>query len=221
MSEVTVGARPVDRVAWNRALLAGGALAGPLWVAVALAQGLTRDGFDFRRHPVSVLSTGDLGWLQVGSFVLAGLLCLGAAAALRRVPHPGLGPRTAPWLVGQYGLGMVLAGVFTADPLDGFPAGTPAGPGEVSWHGLAHLGAGVLAFTALIGACLVAGRRFARRGERGWAAYSVASGGYFAVAWLALMASGGNPVAMVAFGVAAVVGWAWLTATLVRALRTG
>lgn len=214
----TIMERPLDRAAGRRALLAGGVLAGPLWVAVALAQALTRDGFDVRRHPVSVLSTGDLGWIQISSFVVSGLLCVGAAVAVRRIPHPGLGPVSGPWLVGQYGVGLVLAGIFVADPLDGFPAGTPSGPGQLSWHGAAHFGAGAVAFTALIAACLIAARRFARRGERGWAAYSGATGAFFAVAWLALMA-GGHPVAMVAFAGAVVAGWAWMSATLRRALR--
>jgi hypothetical protein len=211
--------RPVSRVTTNAALLTGGVLAAPLWVTVALAQGLTRDGFDFRRHPVSVLSTGDLGWLQIANFVLAGLLCLGAAWALRRVPHPGLGPASGPWLIGQYGLGLVLAGIFVADPLDGFPAGTPSGPGQVSWHGLAHFGAGAVAFLALIAACLVAARRFARRGERGWSGYSAATGVFFAAAWLALIGSGGRPVALVLFALAVAAGWAWVSATLWRARR--
>ncbi|MFU8874889.1 DUF998 domain-containing protein [Micromonospora sp. SL4-19] len=210
--------RSAARVTGERALLMGGVLAGPLWVAVALVQALTRAGFDPRRHPVSVLSTGDLGWVQIASFVVAGLLCVGAALALRRIPHPGLGPVSGPWLIGQYGVGLVLAGIFVADPLDGFPAGTPRGPGAVSWHGVAHFGAGAVAFTALIAACLVAARRFARRGERGWATYSGVTGGFFAAAWLALMA-GGHPVAMVAFAVAVVAGWGWVSTTLRRALR--
>ncbi|MFE9200956.1 DUF998 domain-containing protein [Micromonospora sp. NPDC007230] len=210
--------RSIDRVTAERALLAGGVLAGPLWVAVALVQALTREGFDPRRHPVSVLSTGDLGWVQISNFVVAGLLCVGAALALRRIPHPGLGPVSGPWLIGQYGVGLVLAGIFVADPLDGFPAGTPRGPGEVSWHGAAHFGAGAVAFTALIAACLVAARRFARRGERGWAVYSGVTGGFFTAAWLALMA-GGHPVAMVVFAVAVVAGWGWVSATLRRTLR--
>ncbi|PWU46111.1 hypothetical protein DLE60_02650 [Micromonospora globispora] len=88
----------------------------------------------------------------------------------------------------------------------------------MSWHGVAHFAAGALAFTALIAACLIAARRFARRGERTWAAYSGATGVSFAAAWLALIGSAGNPVAMVAFALAVVAGWAWVSITLRRAL---
>lgn len=218
MTEAMTGVRTTHPLAWERTLLTGGVLAGPIWVAVALAQGLTREGFDFRRHPVSVLSNGDLGWLQIGNFLLAGLLCLGAASALRRVSHPDLGPVSGPWLLGQYGLGLVLAGVFVADPMDGFPAGTPRGVGEMTWQGTAHFAAGAIAFTALIAACLTAARRFAHCGERTWAAYSGATGVAFAAAWLALIGSAGHPVAMVAFALAVVAGWAWVSITLRRAL---
>ncbi|MBP2329325.1 hypothetical protein JOF56_009710 [Kibdelosporangium banguiense] len=55
-------------------LLAGLIAAGPLWATVSLAQAVTRAGVDLTRHPLSQLSTGELGWLQIANFVLAGLL---------------------------------------------------------------------------------------------------------------------------------------------------
>ncbi|MFC3518470.1 hypothetical protein ACFPZ0_01705 [Streptomonospora nanhaiensis] len=42
-------------------LLLAGALSGPLFFASAITQMLTREGFDITRHPISQLSTGDLG----------------------------------------------------------------------------------------------------------------------------------------------------------------
>lgn len=56
----------------DRLLLIGGVLAGPIFVASAIVQAATRDGFDFRRHPVSVLSTGELGWIQIVTFLVTG-----------------------------------------------------------------------------------------------------------------------------------------------------
>jgi hypothetical protein len=48
-------------------------LAGPLFVIVVAVQILTREGFDLSRHPISLLSVGDLGWIQMANFVIAGI----------------------------------------------------------------------------------------------------------------------------------------------------
>ena len=53
------------RAQTTRALLRCGIVAGPLFVAVAAVQVLTRDGFDLRRHPISMLSVGDLGAVEL------------------------------------------------------------------------------------------------------------------------------------------------------------
>ena len=55
-------------------LLACGAVAGPLFIVVGLTQALTRAGFDPVKHPLSLLSVGDLGWIQITNFVVTGLL---------------------------------------------------------------------------------------------------------------------------------------------------
>jgi hypothetical protein len=56
----------------TRSLLGYGIIAGPIYVAVALAQALTRPGFDLRRHAWSLLADGHLGWIQVANFVVTG-----------------------------------------------------------------------------------------------------------------------------------------------------
>ena len=90
--------------------------------------------------------------------------------------HPGRGGTWGPLLVGLYGLGLIGAGIFVADPALGFPPGTPADANTISWHGLLHFLTGGMGFLGLLAACFVFARRFAARNERGWAAYSVATG---------------------------------------------
>jgi len=159
----------------TRALLACGVVAGPLFIVVGLTQMLSRDGFDPTRHPLSLLSLGDLGWIQITNFVVAGLLFVASAVGMRRVLHPGRGGTWGPLLIGVYGAGLIAGGVFVADPALGFPPGTPAGtPDQLSWHGALHAVAPVLASLALIMACLVFARRFAANRQRGWAAYCLA-----------------------------------------------
>jgi hypothetical protein len=70
------------------ALLACGVVAGPLFAVVAAIQVLTRDRFDLARHPLSLLSLGELGWIQITSFVLAGALVVAAAVGMRRACIP-------------------------------------------------------------------------------------------------------------------------------------
>lgn len=160
----------------HKLLLACGVVAGPLFLAVGLVQAFTRDGFDLRRHPLSLLSLGDLGWVQVANFVVTGLLYVACAVGMRRVLRPGRAGTWGPLLVGALGLGLIVAGVFVTDAGAGFPPGAPAGaPEAVTWNGVLHGVGAVLAFDGMIVGCLVFARRFAAAGQRGWTAASIAT----------------------------------------------
>jgi hypothetical protein len=210
-------ARSVPRrasMAVTRMLLYCGVVAGPVSIIVALLQMLTRDGFDLRRHPLSALSLGDWGWIQVSNFVVGGVLSVALAIGMRRVWHPRRGGTWGPFLIGAYGVGMVGAGVFTPDPANGFPPEMPsANANALSWHGWCHFVIAGLAFLALIIACFVAARRFAAGRKRGWAAYSAATGIVFFAAWLSLMASSGRHGTTATRCAAGVLGWVWLSTT--------
>jgi hypothetical membrane protein len=71
--------------ATTRAMLTAGVLAGPVFVATAIGQILSRDGFDLRRHPISLLSVGEHGWIQVTNFIVAGVLIILFSIGLARV----------------------------------------------------------------------------------------------------------------------------------------
>ncbi|GAA3783730.1 hypothetical protein GCM10022225_84870 [Plantactinospora mayteni] len=169
--------RHVDRPAAvpARALLACGVAAGPLFVLLIVGQAMTRDGFDARRHPLSMLSLGEHGWIQTANFLICGLLILASVVGLRRALEPqSPGRAWGTWLLAVYGASLIWAGVFPTDPAFAYPPGTPdAAPAQVSWHGLLHNFAPVGMGLALSAACLVFARRFARDGRRGWAGYSV------------------------------------------------
>ena len=204
----------------TRTLLTCGIVAGPLYIAVVVLQMLTREGFDIGRHPASLLSNGDLGWVQIANFLLTGALTIAAAVGIRRALRSRPGGTWGPRLLGLYGAGLIAAGTFVADPAFGFPAGTPDGPPvTVTWHGLAHFVTAGVGFLGLIAACFVFARSFAAAGRRGWAAFSVATGAVYLVAFAGI-ASGQQIAALnVAFGVAVVLAWAWLSALSVRLFR--
>ncbi|WP_433416050.1 DUF998 domain-containing protein [Microtetraspora malaysiensis] len=163
--------------ATTRALLTCAAVAAPLWATVSLAQAATREGFDLIRHPLSALSNGSLGWLQIANFLVAGLLTVAGATGLRRAMRGTPGGTWTPRLVLVNGIGMMAAGVFVMDAADGFPVGTPDGmPEALTWHSYGHMAAGSVAFIALIAACYVLGRHFSRSGNRGLAVASRVAG---------------------------------------------
>ena len=172
LTTATTSAR--DRDTRDRRLLTAGLAAGPVLGLTWLAQGLVRDGYDFTRHPMSLLALGEGGWVQIANFCLTGGLMLVCAAGLRRVLSDGPGARWAPRLVGAIGAGLVAAGVFTADPGAGFPEGAPAGAPQLSWHGVLHEISHLVVVVAWIALCFVLRTRFARHGDRGWARASVA-----------------------------------------------
>ncbi|MFF0150651.1 DUF998 domain-containing protein [Micromonospora sp. NPDC005203] len=214
MSAGSAAAGVDSRRTTTRALLAGAA-AGPLFLVVAAAQVLTRDGYDLSRQPLSLLALGDLGWIQIANFVLTGLLALAGAVGLRRTLRGESSGTWGPALIAVHGLGLVIGGVLVSDPSMGWPAGAPEGtPDTLSWHAIGHgVGAG-LAFGSLPIACLVFARTWWRAGQRGWAAYSLGS----ALAVVAILAWPDQDTLSVRMALACVVTFGWLTALCARPL---
>jgi Protein of unknown function (DUF998) len=203
----------------TRSLLGYGVIAGPVYVAVSLAQALTRDGFDLARHPWSLLSNGTYGWIQITNFLLTGAMVVAFAFGLRRALGTGRGATWAPRLVGGYGVGLICAGIFRADPALGFPAGTPDGPGQVSWHGTLHLALGGVGFACLIAACFVIAGRFAAEERPGWAAYSRVTGVLFLGGFVGIASGSASAATTLAFVAAVLVAWAWMTALAIHLYR--
>ena len=202
----------------TRALLICGVVAGPVYLIVGLVQALTRPGFDITRHDLSLLSNGDLGWIQVANLLLTGLLTVLAAVGMRRAMPSGRGRAAAPVLVAIYGLGTIGAGLFSADPAFGFPPGTPATANSISWHGLLHFVCGGVGFLALIVACFIFARRFATKNERTWSVWSVVTGVVFLAAFFGIAAGSGNSWTVLGFWIGILTAWAWV-ATVCLHLR--
>jgi len=114
---------------------------------------------------------------------------------------------------------MIAASMFPADPVDGFPPGTPLGPPtSISTTGLIHFIAGALGFTFLAVSCFVAARAMRRRNASSLALLSLLSGfavvlGFFGGIFL--------PVGVWGIWFAVVVGWGWLTIMSLRLNRLG
>jgi hypothetical membrane protein len=213
-ADVTPTAAPAaDAVAGvTRTLLTCGIVAAPLYIVVVVLQLLTTEGFDISRHPASMLSTGEHGWIQIANFVVSGVLFVACAIGLHRVLGPAASPggTWGPRLIGVFGVGMLGAAAFSADPADGFPPGTPTGPPTtMSWHAAVHFLVAGIAFLALVAACFVFARRFVAAGHTGWATFSGVTGAVFLAAWSTIFALQGSRPANVAFALAIAVALAW------------
>ncbi|MEX0169818.1 DUF998 domain-containing protein [Streptomyces sp. LMG1-1-1.1] len=203
-----LSAAPTSRSA-ARWTLAGGMVAGPLFLAAGLAQGFARDGFDFTRNAISQLALGESGWIQTASFLITGALLTAGAAGLRRALRGAPGRMWGPVLVGVFGVSFWAAAAFPADAGAGFPAGAPEAT-VMSGHGAAHMVGGMIGYLALCAAFVVLARPLAARGLRGWAVASR----IVPVAVLAgFMASAAS---VLAFTVGAGLGLLWLTAVTAR-----
>jgi len=127
--------------------------------------------------------------------------------------------RVSGWILSCFGVGMLAAAIFPADPVDGFPVGTPDGfPTTVSTSGLIHFAAAAIGFLALAVSCITVAVAMWRRQEAWMARLSFLSGifivaGFFAPALI----PASRPVAGIWFSV--VVGWMWLALTSARLTR--
>jgi len=162
----------------------------------------------------------------VASFLVTGVLVVAFAIALRGTLRDGPGARGGPLAIVLTGLGLLLAGLFSTQPLFGYPPGTPERMAtEVTVPSLLHVvGAGLL-FFGLVAAALVLARRFRREGSTAWAAASIAVA---AIVFVFFGASGGGPSGQLLFPAVAgllqrislIAGLGWLAAVAVRAIRS-
>ncbi|GHP01125.1 hypothetical protein KSF_111720 [Reticulibacter mediterranei] len=201
----------------TKLLLACGIIAGSIYIIAGGVQILTRSGFDMTRHPLSLMSLGDLGWIQITNFMVTGLLVIAAAVGLRSLAQSDKRQALGSLLVGFYGGCVVGGGIFVTDPALGFPPGAPdTYPQTMSWHAMLHFIVGQMAFLSLIAASFVFARHFIASHASGWAAFSTFTGVIFLAAIIALIATAGMAWASIFLYVAVALGWVWLSALTIR-----
>lgn len=197
----------------TRSLLGWGVVAGIFYLAVGAILGLTRDGFMFGEHALSLLMLGDHGWLQRTNIILSGVMSVAAGVGfLRAMPT-----RTAGLLTSAYGVCLVASGVFPPDPVNGFPTGAEA---EASASGVLHLAFGAVGFAALAAATFVVARWYADRGDHTTARVSRVAGGVVLAGFIGGAALATSTLGVVALWIAVVAAWAWLAVASIATYRT-
>jgi hypothetical protein len=220
VSEAQTG-RPASVTRW---LLRCGLVAGPAFVIVFSVDGATRPGYRPLRHPVSSLSLGPRGWVQVTNFAVTGALYLAAAAGLARAADPATRARTDSGLVAVAAAGLIGAAAFRTDPVSGYPPGSPDVPVRPSRTGTAHNLLSAAVFLGVPAAAFADGWRALRRGRVGWGLYSAGTAMSMLAAMGAAGAGFGQAPRLVNLAgllqrVSIVTGFGWLTARSEQALR--
>jgi len=208
-------------------LIACGAIGPLLFIIVFLIEGATRPGYSAWHDYVSSLSLGSQGWMQILTFFVCGFLTLGFALGLRRILQGGHGATWGPLLLGAFGLALIAGGLFTTDPSLGYPPGAPSTP---TFHGELHVLASLVAFGSLAAASFVLARRFAGDPTwRGWTLYSIVTGIFVVVFYIAATVAGAldangviaNSPAGLLQRLSIVVGFGWIALFALRLLGKG
>lgn len=162
-----------------------------LFNATFLLDGALRRGYGWLAQPMSALSLGPAGWVQISNFVIFGALTCCSAPAWRATLAPGPGAVWYPRLKFFAGLMLITAGVFSQDPGLGFPPGVIA-PASATLHAQIHNVAAAASLAATIAGVLVLASRLRREPRwHGWGSYALVTTGAMIV-FLAAFGSGAD-----------------------------
>lgn len=212
MSAPDSSTSPVPVVRRSRRWSATVALAGPAFALVVIVQAATRSGFSLAEQPLSLLALGPGGYIQTAAFFAAGaLFTVGAIACERTMPSTAR--RSPARLVGLFGICLIVAGLFPADPAYGYPVGADD---ATTWTGAVHNAAAGIGGLALVVAAALASLQQRRAQQPRRAIVS----GTVAAASLLIGAIGSATGAFhVAFASGAIA-WIWASLYLAHELRS-
>jgi hypothetical protein len=187
-----------------------------LFIVMFLIQGAIREDYTPLRFPISSLSIGTLGWIQITNFIISGTLIFLFAFGLRQATLLIKGSLWISRLIGAVGLGLIGAGIFSSDPVFGYPITSPLAIAQFTVHGHLHDFFSIFVFICSPIVCFKFRSRFKESGENGWATYSLFSGiGILISFFLAAIGFKQTPgfveVAGVFQRLSIIIGFAWIT----------
>ncbi|HKH59673.1 MAG TPA: DUF998 domain-containing protein [Flavitalea sp.] len=143
-----------------KACLIGGIWGSLSFVILFLAQGAIRPQYNPFRHPVSSLSIGHSGWVQIINFIFTGSLIVAFSVGLNKSSHVLDRSVWIPRLIGLAGVGLIGAGIFVSDPVYGYPSTVPFHVRQYTIHGHLHDLFSLFFFICLPIACFKSYARF-------------------------------------------------------------
>jgi hypothetical protein len=167
----------------NKWLILCGSIAGMFFTFSWIIQGVLRVGYNPMMAPVSSLAIGPVGWIQIATFFITGVLIILFAYGLWKVSiseYKGVS-KWGPILLLVSGIGLIGAGCFTTDTTSGYPEAKAIVDDNSSFSGPIHkLFAGLL-FMGLLLACFVFTNYFTVKQQQKWKIYSLLSGILFLI----------------------------------------
>jgi hypothetical protein len=160
----------------TKSLLACGVIVCPLFILTVLIQGSIRSDYNPYKYPLSSLSIGDQGWVQIANFIITGLLIILFSVGLKRIFNSEKEKFHAPLLMMLVGIGLTGAGIFVTDPVFGYPENQPLILKQFTFHGHLHDAFSMLVFICLPWMCFAFRKQFSSTGKKGWAGYSAFTG---------------------------------------------
>ena len=157
----------------TKTLLLFGLIGSVLFIIMFLIEGATREGYSPFRFPISSLSICDLGWIQITNFIISGSLIFLFAFGLRNALLPSKDSKWIPRLIGAVGLGLIGAGIFSSDPVFGYPMTEPLAIAQFTIHGHLHDFFSIFVFVCLPITCFKYRKRFTILNEQRWSLYSL------------------------------------------------
>jgi hypothetical membrane protein len=166
--------RASESVLSSRRLLQAGVFGCIFFVLLFLLQGIARENYSSFKHPVSSLSIGEYGWIQRFNFIICGGAILLSSFGFRNLINDkranGIG-----YLLAGAGIGLIGAGLFSTDPIYGYPTTAPLALSQFTSTGHLHDIFSLLFFICVPIACYRTSRTMRSLGNRNMTYVSIAA----------------------------------------------
>jgi hypothetical membrane protein len=156
-------------------LLTCGQLGCILFIVMFLIQGQLRDAYTPLKFPISSLSIGHWGWIQVANFLISGSLIFLFAIGFRRATPLLKNSLWTSRLISAVGFGLFGAGLFSSDPVYGYPMAEPIRIAQFTITGHLHDFFSIFVFVCLPIVCFKMRYRFKEFNNKKWATYTLIS----------------------------------------------
>jgi hypothetical protein len=208
----------------TKLLLVCGQIGSVLFIVMFLVQGELRDGYRPLKFPISSLSIGDWGWVQRTNFFISGTLIFLFAIGFRRATVLLKSSLWTSRLIGAVGLGLIGAGIFSSDPVYGYPMTEPIRIAQFTITGHLHDFFSIFVFACLPITGFKMRNRFKEFNNKKWASYTLISAiGMLAAFILAAIGFKQAPVFVEFAGafqrLSILFGFIWLTSLSVFIIR--